>query len=669
MQWNHWQLETNEQGIALLVFDQQDTATNVLGSEVLDELNQVIEQLRDNTPKGLIIKSAKANGFCAGADVEEFTLVTTYEQAYEHIRKAQKIFDRLEALPCPSLCVIHGFCMGGGLELALACHYRIASEHAKTRIGLPEVKLGIHPGYGGSARLTRLIGALAAMPLILAGRTISGRQAEKLGIVSYAVPDRLLDSAALQLILEPPARPKARGLAALTNTVLLRPLLGKVFRNGLKKKVQQAHYPAPYAQVDVWQRHGGKQQAMIKAEAESVARLLTTPTAQNLIRLFFLQNRLKATAKGSNFRAQHVHVIGAGVMGGDIAAWCALRGLKVTLQDREASAIAPAIKRAHGLFKKKLKLPHLLQHAHDRLIADVHGDGIAGADIIIEAIFEDLEIKRSLFKDIEQRARADALLASNTSSLRIEKIAEALQSPERLVGLHFFNPVAQMQLVEIVRGETSDETALLHAAAFTRQIGKLPLQVKSSPGFLVNRVLMPYLMEAVRAFAEGIAGPVIDQAARNFGMPMGPIELADTVGLDICLHVADILCADLGGDVPQRLRTMVDKGKLGKKSGEGFYRYHKGKSLVETIPAQRIPADLTDRLVFSMINEVMQCLHEQIVEDSDAMDAGIVFGTGFAPFLGGPCHYLDCTGKAAARQRLKALEDQYGDRFAAREGW
>jgi len=356
-------------------------------------------------------------------------------------------------------------------------------------------------------------------------------------------------------------------------------------------------------------------------------------------------------------------------MGGDIAAWCALRGLKVTLQDREASAIAPAIKRAHSLFKKKLKMPHLVQHAHDRLIADVHGDGIAGADIIIEAIFEDLEVKRSLFKDIEQRARPDAILSTNTSSLRIEKIAKALQSPERLVGLHFFNPVALMQLVEIVRGDATSETALLHASAFTRQIGKLPLVVKSSPGFLVNRVLMPYLMEAVRAFEEGIAGPVIDQAAKNFGMPMGPIELADAVGLDICLHVADILCADLGGNVPERLRSMVEEGRLGKKSGEGFYRYHKGKSVVETIPIRRIPEDLTDRLVFSMINEVMQCLHEQVVEDSDAMDTGIVFGTGFAPFLGGPYHYLENMGLAVAKDRLKALENQYGDRFTAKEGW
>jgi len=666
---HHWQLEFDDDNLAFLTLDKQGTDTNVLSGDVLDELHTVLERLESNTPRGLIIRSAKKSGFCAGADVEEFTRIKTYEQAYKHIRQAQAIFDRLENLPCPSLCVIHGFCLGGGLELALACHYRIADEGIRTRIGLPEVKLGIHPGYAGSVRLTRLIGAPSAMQLILTGRTVNGRQAKKLGIISHAVPDRLLDSAARQFILNPPARPRARGWRALTNSLVLRPLLGKIFRDKLKKKVIASHYPSPYAQVDVWQRYGGNTKAMARAEADSVARLVTGNTAQNLIRLFFLQNRLKATTKSTDFKAKHVHVIGAGVMGGDIAAWCALRGIKVTLQDREASGIAPAIKRAHKLFERKLKISREIQHAHDRLIPDIDGYGIAGADIIIEAVFEDLDIKQDIFKLVEKQARPDAVLATNTSSLRIENIAEVLDDPARLVGIHFFNPVAQMMLVEIVQGSSSSKTALREAAAFARQIGKLPLTVKSSPGFLVNRVLMPYLLEAVRAFEEGIPGPVIDQAAKNFGMPMGPIELADTVGLDICLHVAEILSEDLGGDVPQRLRDMVDAGQLGCKSGEGFYRYHKGKSLVQSVPQSRIPADLSDRLILSMINEAIQCLHEQVVEDSDLMDAGIVFGTGFAPFLGGPMRYLDTTGRNTVRNRLKALENNYGERFKASSGW
>jgi 3-hydroxyacyl-CoA dehydrogenase/enoyl-CoA hydratase/3-hydroxybutyryl-CoA epimerase len=388
-----------------------------------------------------------------------------------------------------------------------------------------------------------------------------------------------------------------------------------------------------------------------------------------LIRLFFLQNRLKETAKQTDFKAQHVHVIGAGIMGGDIAAWCSLRGLKVTLQDRDTQSMAPAIKRANKLFKKKLRVKHEIQHAHDRLIPDVNGNGVYGADVIIEAIYEDLDAKQKLFSAVEKNAKPKAVLATNTSSLRLESIAKSMQDPSRLVGIHFFNPVAQMLLVEIVSSQQTDVQSVLQASAFTKQISKLPLPVKSSPGFLVNRVLMPYLLEAVTAYEEGISGPVIDQAARNFGMPMGPIELADTVGLDICLHAAEILSAELGGEVPTVLRTLVDKGNLGKKTGEGFYRYCKGKNCVEKVKGNKIPADLTDRLILRLINEAMQCLHEGIIDDPDLIDAGIVFGTGFAPFHGGPMQYAATLGTPQIRNLLKKYETQYGARFKASLGW
>jgi len=665
----HWQLERDDKNIAWLTLDKADSSTNVLSSEVLGELDQVLGQLETDLPEALVIKSGKTNGFCAGADVEEFTLIKNYEQALKHIKRTQAIFDRLENLACPSLCVISGFCLGGGLELALACHYRIAEDSVRTRIGLPEVKLGIHPGYAGSVRLTHLIGAPAAMQLILTGRTVSGKQAARLGVVSHAVPARLLDSSAAEFIHQLPSRPKARGLRMLTNSFLFRPLLAKVFISNLNKKIRRDHYPAPYAQVDVWRRYGGNVKAMKNAEAESVARLVVSPIAQNLIRLFFLQNRLKEAAKQTDFKAQHVHVVGAGMMGGDIAAWCAFRGLKVTLQDRETQSIAPAIKRAHRLFKKKLKVKHEIQRARDRLIPDVNGDGIFGADVIIEAIYEDLDAKQQLFTGIEKNARPEAVLASNTSSLRLESIAESMEDPSRLVGIHFFNPVAQMLLVEIVSGQQTDQQSVLKASAFTNQIGKLPLPVRSSPGFLVNRVLMPYLLEAVAAYEEGISGPVIDQAAKDFGMPMGPIELADAVGLDICLHVAEILSAELGGEVPPVLRTLVDKGNLGKKTGEGFYRYSKGKSCVEKVKASKIPADLADRLILRLINEAMQCLHEGITDDPDLIDAGIVFGTGFAPFHGGPMQYAATLGTAEIRNLMKKYETQYGARFKASVGW
>ena len=665
----HWQLERDDKNIAWLSLDKADSSTNVLSSEVLEELDQVLAQLEKDLPKALIIKSGKSSGFCAGADVEEFTRIKDYDQAYTYIKHAQAIFDRLENLACPSLCVISGFCLGGGLELALACHYRIAEESASTRIGLPEVKLGIHPGYAGSVRLTHLIGAPAAMQMILTGRTVSGKQAARSGVVSHAVPARLLDSMAAEFIHRLPPRPKARGWRRLTNSILFRPLLAKVFLSNLNKKIRREHYPAPYAQVEIWRRYGGNIKAMKNAEAESVARLVVSPIAQNLIRLFFLQNRLKEAAKQTDFKAQHVHVIGAGIMGGDIAAWCALRGLKVTLQDRDIQSIAPAIKRANKLFKKKLRVKHEIQHAHDRLIPDVNGNGVYGADVIIEAIYEDLDAKQKLFSTVEKNAKPTAVLASNTSSLRLESIAESMQDPSRLVGIHFFNPVAQMLLVEIVRGQQTDAQSVLQASAFTKQINKLPLPVKSSPGFLVNRVLMPYLLEAVTAYEEGISGPIIDQAARNFGMPMGPIELADTVGLDICLHVAEILSAELGGEVPPILRTLVDKGNLGKKTGEGFYRYCKGKNCIQQVKSNKIPADLADRLILRLINEAMQCLYEGIIDDPDLIDAGIVFGTGFAPFHGGPMQYAATLGTPEIRNLLKKYETQYGARFKASVGW
>ena len=665
--YKHWQLVYASNNLAWLLFDKADSSTNVLSSEVLQELDQVLASLETNVPKALIIKSAKSGGFCAGADIEEFTEITTEEQAYTHIENAQRIFDRLENLPCPSLCIIHGFCLGGGLELALACHYRIAEESTNTRIGLPEVKLGIHPGYAGSVRLTRLIGAPAAMKLILAGRTVSGKQAERLGIVSYALPQRLLEHAAISFLQKPAKRPRATGWAAYSNNSLIRPLLARTFVSQLNKTISKAHYPAPYAQVDVWRRYGSNTGKMKRAEAESVSRLVVGPVAQNLIRLFFLQNRLKGFARESTFSAAHVHVVGAGVMGGDIAAWCALRGLKVTLQDRDSKAIAPAIKRATGLFHKKLKDKRKVQQAHDRLIPDVAGYGARNADIVIEAIFENLEAKQELFANLENTVKPTAILATNTSSLRIEDIEQGLQQPERLVGIHFFNPVARMQLVEVVRGNETDASVLDDACAFAVQIGKLPLPVNSSPGFLVNRVLMPYLLEAVEMYEEGIAGPVIDQAAKSFGMPMGPIELADTVGLDICLHVAEILSTKLGTQVPEVLRAMVAKGTLGKKTGEGFYRYYKGKSRVQQVTSNT--RELEERLVLRLINESVQCLHENIVEDPDLLDAGIVFGTGFAPFHGGPMQYTATQGTNRIRNLLKKYENQLGSRFKASPGW
>ncbi|MCH8976023.1 MAG: enoyl-CoA hydratase/isomerase family protein, partial [Proteobacteria bacterium] len=581
-------------------------------------------------------------------------------------------FDKLEALPFPTLSLINGFCLGGGLEMSLACDYRIALDEPKTRLGLPEVLLGIHPGWGGTMRLPRLIGAPAAMDLMLSGRTVSARAAKKMGIVDRIAPQRHLKRAAKVLILKRPAISTSGKIRAIANTSVIRPLLAKYLRKQVEKRAPEKHYPAPYALIDLWEKYGGDEKTMLKEEAISVAQLVSGATAQNLVRVFLLQERLKSLGKGVDFQPKHVHVIGAGIMGGDIAAWCALKGLTVTLQDREPKFIAPAVKRAHALFKKRLKVPHLIQAAKDRLVPDQQGSGVKSADVVIEAIIENKEAKQELFSQIESLLKPDTILATNTSSIPLDELSETLQQPDRLVGIHFFNPVAKMQLVEIVEGENTSQENKNKAAKFCRCIDRLPLPVKSSPGFLVNRILMPYLMEAVKLLEEGVPAQVIDRAATDFGMPMGPILLADTVGLDICLSVAEILGEALGLNVPEALRKKVKAGKLGVKSGQGFYQYKKGKQMKTKVNVDNSDShseDIADRLILQMLNESIACLREGVIGNMDLVDVGMIFGTGFAPFRGGPMHYMEQRGRQDIVDRLKELEGQYGERFAADAGW
>lgn len=667
--YQHWRKERESDEIIWLYIDKAESKANILSRAVIEELDELLEEIEGDKPAGVVVTSGKASGFIAGADVDEFTTLQDQDDGFALVRRAQAVFDRLEALHCPTVALIQGFCLGGGMELALACRYRIAVDDPKTKLGLPEVKLGIHPGFGGTVRLPPLIGAPAAMDLMLSGRALSAKAAAKVGVVDHAVPERHKLTAASQLLKQKPPRKKATGWQAWSNNGLLRPLLAGMMRRKLAKKARQDHYPAPYAVIDLWEKYGSDPKVMMKEEATSVARLVMGDTAQNLIRLFFLQERMKGLGSKSDFKAERVHVIGGGVMGGDIAAWCAMQGLEVTLQDRSHEVIARAIGRAHGLFKKKLKHPLKVRDAMDRLIPDIEGRGIAGADVIIEAIFENVEAKQQLFKEVESKARPDALLATNTSSIPLETISEVLDDPSRLIGLHFFNPVAQMQLVEVVRGTQSNAALIDAGCAFSKQIGRLPLPVKSSPGFLVNRILMPYLIEAVVLVSEGVPAVLIDQAATKFGMPMGPIELADTVGLDICLHVAEILSQELGGEVPEKLRTMVAAGQLGRKSGEGFYQYKKGKPVKPSDTGTPPPDDLTDRMILRFVNEAMACLREGVVEDSDLLDAGIIFGTGFAPFRGGPMNYTEKQGREQLKSRLDHLQQAHGERFAPDASW
>jgi 3-hydroxyacyl-CoA dehydrogenase/enoyl-CoA hydratase/3-hydroxybutyryl-CoA epimerase len=671
LRFKHWKTTVGDDGIVVLTFDREGASANALSREVLDELDTIVERLAIENPRGVVIHSAKPSGFAVGADIREFVEYAKSGTVLENIENGQRVFENLARLPCPTVAAIHGACMGGGTELALACRQRIAVDDDATKIGLPEVMLGIHPGWGGSARLPRLIGAPDALPAMLTGKPFNARRARAVGLVDrLARADELLPEAR-DLAKRPQQRPFAqRAKAWATNTLPARAILAPMVRKQTAAKVRKEHYPAPFALIDTWARGGPSIQQRLKLEAKSVAKLATTPTARNLIRIFFLQERLKGLGGGTDAGIRHVHVVGAGTMGGDIAAWSALKGFEVTLQDRELRFIEPAIQRARTLFEKRLKAPAKVDAAVARLRADVEGKGVADADLAIEAIFENPEAKHALYAAIEPQFQGDEILASNTSSIPLDELRQGLKAPQRFLGLHFFNPVAQMPLVEVVRHDALDPAIEKRALAFCKAIGKLPVPVKGTPGFLVNRILMPYLMEAMRLYNEGVPGPVLDREAKKFGMPMGPIELADTVGLDVCASVGKELAPFLGLEIPQGLEEKLAAHKRGKKDGEGLYVWKDGKPDKPDVDPDYVPpADIQDRMILPMVNEAIACLAEHVVDDADLLDAGVIFGTGFAPFRGGPIQYVRTEGVATVRERLAKLEAKHGARFAAKEGW
>ncbi len=631
----HWKITREADGLARLTFDKAGATTNTLSAAALVELDAALDELDRDPPAGLVIASGKANGFIAGADIDEFGEVRNDADAIALVKRGWDTFNRLAAVRYPTLALVRGFCLGGGMELALACRYRVVVDEPSTRLGLPEVMLGIVPGWGGITRLPRLTGAPAALDLLLTGKTVDARRAKRLGIADECVPARIMENTARGVLKAKPA-PRALKMAqSLTLNPLVRKFVAAQAAKQVAKRARREHYPAPYAILELFARYDGNALAAPASGPASITALLKTPTAGNLIRVFRLQERLKSLGKDGDFKAAHVHVVGAGTMGGDIAAWCALRGLTVTLQDQNAERLAPAMARAAKLFAQRLKDARRVRDATDRLIPDVAGAGVARADVVIEAIFENLEAKRALFAAVEAKAKPGAILATNTSSIPLEEIAGAMQDGSRLVGIHFFNPVARMMLVEIVVGKSTRPELVGPAAAFVRQIDKLPLPVKSAPGFLVNRVLAPYLMAAMRCVDEGLAPETVDEAALAFGMPMGPIELADTVGLDICVAVGRMLSPDAAP--PRKLMALIDAGHLGRKTKRGFYSYASGKAAKQ--PPGAVPAGLAQRLIDPLVGEARSALAEGIVADADLVDAGAIFGTGFAPFTGGPLHY------------------------------
>ena len=669
--YKNFKLTRDEDGVAWLLFDRAGVSANTLSADLLEELDKVLAELETARPTGLVVRSAKTPGFIAGADVNEFRGVTDAGAVESQIGRAHAVIDRMEGLRIPTVAVIHGFCLGGGLEVALACQMRIAIDDA--RFGFPEVMLGLHPGLGGTVRFTHLVNPTQAMTLMLTGKTIDARKAKSLGLVDAVTQERHVRNA----VKDAMAGRLTRARPGLLNTVLnlgpVRGLLASRMRAEAGKAAPEEHYPAPYALIDLWEKHGGNKTVMLAAEKRSFAELMVTSTAQNLIRVFFLRDQMKKHA-GSGNKVEHVHVIGAGAMGGDIAAWCANQGLKATLADMKPEPIAGAIKRAADLFGKIIRKRTDVRDALDRLVPDLDGEGVRTADLIIEAVPEKLELKQKVYAGIEPRMKAGAILATNTSSIPLQDLRTTLAQPERLLGLHFFNPVSRLQLVEVVSHDGTDARLLKEALAFVGAIDRLPLPVKSSPGFVVNRALTPYMLEAMVLLDEKVDKVTIDSAAEKFGMPMGPIELADQVGLDICLAVGDMLRSKFGDLLPPTpawLRDKVTKGELGRKTGKGFYVWKDGKADKPRAPSGAAGPDgeMIDRLILPMSNVCVACLREGIVDDPDMVDGAMIFGTGYAPFRGGPLNYARTRGAENVATTLRSLAAKFGGRFTPDAGW
>ena len=650
-----WRFTVDFEGIAWAVIDRKGESMNSLGRRPSEELGEIIKAIEDlsmrGEVKGLVLMSGKERSFIAGADIREFESFDTEAKIAEVVKETLELFNRIDRLSVPVVAAIHGYCLGGGLELALACDWRIADREEATRLGFPEVKLGIFPGLNGTVRSIQVAGPMDAMTAMLTGRMLRPNAAKAIGLVDQLVPTHHnLRWAARKAVLQKRYSKGAPWWKRLMLKQPVRSMLAKQMRAKTAEKVREEHYPAPFRLIDLFERYGDDPVRMKIAETEMFTPLMASEASRNLRRVFKLSEMLKDEAPKESvknaFKPLKVHVVGAGTMGGDIAAWCVLQGMQASLQDLDEAQIAKALSRAKSLFKRQLRTPLAVEAAVARLIADPTGKQIKHADVVIEAIVERLDVKQGLFQRLEKEVKPGAVLATNTSSLRLEDIAKPLADPGRLVGLHFFNPVAQLPLVEVVRGAQTREDEVRKACAFVTAIAKLPLIVKDCAGFLVNRVLAPYMMEAVRLYQQGEPREKIDQAAMKFGMPMGPLELMDMVGLDIANKVGEQLHLAPGTD--NVLATLVKQGKLGKKTGEGFYVWEQGKPKREEVSYDQAELERLGReLVKPMLDEAERALADHVVASADHVDAGVIFGTGFAPFRGGPLHYRRTQQRAA----------------------
>lgn len=705
-QFTNFRLERSSSTVTTVWLDVPDHRVNVFNGRVIEELSKIVDDLASQRHlKAVVFRSAKPKGFLAGADINAIAAISDPDEARKTIEYGQQLFERIERLPMRTIAAVHGPCVGGGLEFALACRYRVARDDGHTRLGLPEIQLGLIPGWGGTQRLPALCGLSSSLPLILKGTLLTAAEAHRIALVDVLVPpddwDQPLESLVPQLFGDDeaaedmrPARPTSIIRAFLDSTALGRWI---VFTAAQRRIDRQAdHYPALSSALKAVKEGHHSRARGLKAEREEFTRLIFSTTSRNLQQIFFYRERARhpgtwssvATEEAENGRMptgiQRVAVVGAGVMGSAIGQLAAYKGCEVVLKEIDASAAAAGLKRVHGLFdslvKRKRLHPDQLDHHLTRIRSTTDWSDLAHADLVIEAASERPDIKQDIFRRVDEVVQSQALLTTNTSSLRVDPLADATQRPAQVAGLHFFNPVHRMELVEVVKtAQTSDET-IARLVQFVRFLGKTPIVTSDSPGFVVNRVLFPYLGEAVRMVFEGVAVKEIDRQMRSFGMPMGPLELLDQVGIDVAAHVAGSLATVLPESeaAAARLGEMVQNQRLGKKSGEGFYDYggggQRGRSFKAMYPLAEDPfvrnVDARDhltaiqrRLIYPMLNEAARCLEQRIVPEPWMVDLAMVLGTGFAPFTGGPLRLVDTIGTRRLVQNMQMLGHAYGDRF------
>ena len=686
-------LEIRPDWVGVLWFDLPGEKVNKLSSPVMEELEATLDTVaKDGRIKGLVIASRKKDVFIAGADVNEIRGVTDEKAAFESARRAQLILHKIAQLSVPSVAAIDGVCLGGGLELSLACTYRIATDNPKTSLGLVEVKLGIIPGFGGTQRLPKVVGLQESLKMILNGSTVDGKKALRSGLVSACVPAGLLIEEAAALALKA-AHSSAKGRTfkpkGAMNWVLEKTPFGRnlVFKKSREAvlKATKGQYPAPLAALEVIRKtHGMPVEQGLEIEARENAPLIVSDVSKNLIHLFFLMEGVKkATGVAGDTKALpvgRVGVLGAGVMGGGIAQLAADRGISVRMKDIKEEFLGKGLAEANRLFQAKVKRRRLKKHEAqfrlDRISPTLAYDGFGTLDVVIEAVVEKLPVKRQVLKEVESLTGGKVIFASNTSSLPITEIAAESAHPGQVVGMHFFNPVHRMPLVEVIRGKKTSDEAAATVYALAKAMGKVPVVCSDGPGFLVNRLLMPYMNEAAYLLLEGVPVEVVDKAMLAFGMPMGPVRLMDEVGLDVAYHVGTYLesCFKDRMKGAPLLKAISETKFLGKKGGAGFYFYDdKGKEtglnpeLQNLLPSAK-PAppegSLQERMVLPMINEASRLLAEGIVRTAGEVDLGMIMGTGFPPFRGGLLRYADTLGAARLAERLSALAQQVDSRFA-----